>query len=133
MSVNIFRYKQALDDPTILFWSPRALSETGEWPYIYFLKLDQGQIYPNKDVLALQKIDRDKVSTTINALEVYNKKFIYAKVMPYTGRHAQCLHHNSLQFDSIYWDFASPCETRYDIELLLGFSIPDYPYVIAVN
>lgn len=53
--------------------------------------------------------------------------------MPYSGRHNQCFNHNSLSFDSIHWDFASPSETRYDIELLLGFSMPEYPYVLAVN
>ena len=36
--VNIFRYKQSLDDPTLLFWRPANIGQ--EWLLMYFLKLE---------------------------------------------------------------------------------------------
>ena len=36
--VNVFRLKQSLDDPKLLFWRPFEIIN-GEWPFIFFLKL----------------------------------------------------------------------------------------------
>jgi hypothetical protein len=47
--VNVFRLKQSLDDPSMLYWRPYAI-HYGEWPFIFFLKLDEGKLLPNKDL-----------------------------------------------------------------------------------
>ena len=47
IKVNVFRFKQSLDDPTLLFW--RQFDE-GEWPFIFFLKLSEGKLVTNKDL-----------------------------------------------------------------------------------
>jgi hypothetical protein len=49
IKVNVFRFKQSQDDPTLLFWRPWAINERGEWPFIFFLKLEEGKLLPNKD------------------------------------------------------------------------------------
>ena len=49
IKVNVFRFKLSLDDPTLLFWRPFALNE-GEWPYIFFLKLEEGKLLLNKNL-----------------------------------------------------------------------------------
>jgi hypothetical protein len=46
--VYVFRFKQSQDDPTLLFWRPWFIYE-GEWPFIFFLKLEEGKLLPNKD------------------------------------------------------------------------------------
>jgi hypothetical protein len=33
---------------TILFWSPLSINK-GDWPFIYFLKLEKGKIFANTD------------------------------------------------------------------------------------
>ena len=40
---NVFRFKNALDDPSLLFWRPFSIHE-GEWPFIFFLKMNAGRI-----------------------------------------------------------------------------------------
>ncbi len=47
IKVNVFRFKQSQDDPTLLFWRPWYIK--GEWPFIFFLKLEEGKLLPNKD------------------------------------------------------------------------------------
>jgi hypothetical protein len=47
IKVNVFRFKQSQDDPTLLFWRPWDIK--GEWPFIFFLKLEEGKLLPNKD------------------------------------------------------------------------------------
>jgi hypothetical protein len=47
--VNVFRYQQGLDDQMLLFWRPSAIYK-GEWPYIYALKLEEGNLIANSDV-----------------------------------------------------------------------------------
>lgn len=47
--VNVFRFKQSQDDSTMLFWRPFDLEEK-EWPFIFFLKLVDGKLFPNKDL-----------------------------------------------------------------------------------
>jgi hypothetical protein len=42
--------KQSLDDPTLLFWYPYNTND--DWPYIFFLKLAEGKLLPNKDLEA---------------------------------------------------------------------------------
>jgi hypothetical protein len=42
----VFRFKQSQDDPTLLFWRPWKLNE---WPFIFFLKLEERELLPNKD------------------------------------------------------------------------------------
>jgi hypothetical protein len=49
IKVNVFRFKQSQDDPTLLFWRPWAIKQGGEWPFIFFLKLEEGKLLPNKD------------------------------------------------------------------------------------
>ena len=49
LKVNVFRYKQSLDDKTLLFWTPWAMKK-GEWPFIYFLKLVEGKVIANTDL-----------------------------------------------------------------------------------
>jgi len=46
--VKVFRLKQSLDDPTLLFWRPFNL-KNGEWQFIFFLKLAEGMLLPNTD------------------------------------------------------------------------------------
>jgi hypothetical protein len=50
IKVNIFRYKQSLDDATLLFWAPWSIKTQGDWPYIYFLKLEEGKVIVNTDL-----------------------------------------------------------------------------------
>ena len=45
---NVFRLTQSLDDPTLLFWSPKNVKD--DWPFIFFLKLGEGTISLNKDL-----------------------------------------------------------------------------------
>jgi hypothetical protein len=47
--VNVFRFTQSQDDPKILFWRPLDIDE-GEWPYIFFLNVEEGNLFPNKDL-----------------------------------------------------------------------------------
>jgi hypothetical protein len=47
IKVNVFRFKQSQDDPTLLFWRPCDIED--EWPFIFFLKLEEGKLLPNKD------------------------------------------------------------------------------------
>jgi hypothetical protein len=47
IKVNVFRFKQSQDDPTLLFWRPWNIED--EWPFIFFLKLEEGKLLPNKD------------------------------------------------------------------------------------
>jgi hypothetical protein len=51
IKVNVFRFKQSQDDPTLLFWRPWAIfiKQGGEWPFIFFFKLEEGKLLPNKD------------------------------------------------------------------------------------
>ena len=49
IKVNVFRFKLSLDDPTLLFWRPCEIIE-GEWPYIFFLKLEEGKLLLNKNL-----------------------------------------------------------------------------------
>ena len=51
IKVNIFRFTQSLDDPTLLFWRPFALDDK-EWEYIFFLKLTEGKLHPYKDFIS---------------------------------------------------------------------------------
>ena len=34
--INVFRFKQSQDDPSLLFWRPYAINEKGEWSFIIF-------------------------------------------------------------------------------------------------
>ena len=46
--VNVFRYKQSLDDPTLVFWRPFDIKQ--EWLLMYFLKLEEGKVIANTDL-----------------------------------------------------------------------------------
>ncbi len=50
--INVFRFKQSLDDSMLLFWRPWAIDPFGEieWPFIFFLKLAEGRLLANKDL-----------------------------------------------------------------------------------
>ena len=48
INVNVFRYKQSLDDPTLIFWRPSIAN--GEWPFIYVFKLVEGKVVVNTDL-----------------------------------------------------------------------------------
>jgi hypothetical protein len=62
-----------LDDPTFLFWRPWNI-QSGEWPFIFFLKLDEGKLIANEDLgTPIQRIDLNKVHLTINGLEIAHK------------------------------------------------------------
>ena len=62
INVNVFRYKQSLDDPTLLFWGPWAIVD-GEWPFIFLFKLDEGKVVANTDLGSpIQMIDTTKVN-----------------------------------------------------------------------
>ena len=45
--INLFRFKQSLNDPTLLFWRP--FSVKNEFPFIFFLKLSEGKLLPNTE------------------------------------------------------------------------------------
>ena len=47
--INVFRFKQSLDDSTLLFWRPWDI-DVNEWPFIFFLKLAEGRLLANKDL-----------------------------------------------------------------------------------
>jgi hypothetical protein len=47
--INVFRFKQSLDDSTLLFWRPWHIAGN-EWPFIFFLKLAEGRLLANKDL-----------------------------------------------------------------------------------
>ena len=49
INVNVFRYKQSLDDPTLNFWRPWAINK-GEWPFIYVFQLIEGKVVVNTDL-----------------------------------------------------------------------------------
>ena len=58
IKVNVFRYTQNLDDSTLFFWRPFSIHH-GEWPYIYFLKLEEGRVIANIDLESpIQEIDK---------------------------------------------------------------------------
>lgn len=46
--LNVFRLKQSLDEPTLLFWRPWDVKV--EWPFIFFLKLAEGKLLPSKEL-----------------------------------------------------------------------------------
>ena len=46
--MNAGGYKQSLDDDSLLFWNPDDIED--EWPYIYFLKLEEGKVTANTDL-----------------------------------------------------------------------------------
>ena len=75
-TVEVFKLRQSLDDPTLLFWRPNdiRISEKGqEWPYIFFMKLDEGKLLTNSALgTPIQKIDLSKVRVAITGLEVAN-------------------------------------------------------------
>ena len=50
INVNVFRLKQSRDDPTLLFWRPYNIIEEHEWPFIFFLKLEEGKLVLNKNL-----------------------------------------------------------------------------------
>ena len=76
IKVNVYRYKQSLDDQALLFWRPCSIKRLGEWPFIYFLKLEKDKVIANTDLgAAIQKIDTTKVNICINALDMANKSF----------------------------------------------------------
>ena len=50
INVNVFRLKQSLDDPTLLFWRPFSIKKKGEWPNIFFIKLTEGKLLASKDL-----------------------------------------------------------------------------------
>ena len=80
IKVNVFRYTQSLDDSTLIFWRPRTI-RNGEWPYIYFLKLEEGRVIANTDLESpIQKIVTNKVKFVITILEMANKQFFYGWV-----------------------------------------------------
>ena len=73
IKVNVFRYTQNLDDSTLIFWRPNKIGN-GEWPYIYFLKLEEGRVIANIDLESpIQEIDKMKVRLSIPVLEMVNK------------------------------------------------------------
>jgi hypothetical protein len=47
--INVFRFKQSLDDSKLLFWRPWAIAGN-EFPFIFFLKLAEGRLLANKDL-----------------------------------------------------------------------------------
>ena len=49
INVNVFRYKQSIDDSTLLFWRPWSIIK-GEWPFIYVFKLVEGKVIVNTDL-----------------------------------------------------------------------------------
>ena len=50
IEVNVLRFKQSLDDPTLLFWRPWGIKNYGEWPYVFFLKLEEGRVLASSDL-----------------------------------------------------------------------------------
>ena len=50
IKVNVFRLKQSLTDPMLLFWRPFSIHAYKEWPYIFFLKLSGGKLLVNTDL-----------------------------------------------------------------------------------
>ncbi len=78
--INVFRFKQSLDNSTLLFWRPWYISG-GELPFILLFKLAEGRLLPNYDLEAsVQKIDLTIVSNSIDALEISNNSFLYSHV-----------------------------------------------------
>ena len=80
-TISIFRYKQSLDDPAILFWRP--FNVRGELMFMYFLKLDQGKVVANPeltDLLTLPLQVTINAGHEINVLELVNKSFLYGSV-----------------------------------------------------
>ena len=45
--VNVYRFKQSLDDQNLLFWRPFEIQR--ELPFIFFLRLADGKLLPNTD------------------------------------------------------------------------------------
>ncbi len=102
IKVNVFRFKQSLDDPTMLFWRPCEIYK-GEWPFIFFLKLEERKLLPNKDLEAsVQKIDRTKVNFTIPVLEIANKQFLYAYIQTDSTGHSATFN-GGKDFNQIDW------------------------------
>ena len=86
VKINVFRLKQSLDDPKLLFWRPAAIKV--EWPFIFYLKLEEGKLIPSKDLGAsVQKIDLNKLKVSISVLEIANKQFLYGYEQPGGGVH----------------------------------------------
>ena len=79
INFHVFRYNQSLDDPSVIFYKPWDVQE--EWPYIFFLKLEDGKVLVNQDMEEpVQKIDLMIIKSIIPVLEVTNKSFLYAFV-----------------------------------------------------
>ena len=76
VTVKVFRLRQSLDDPTLLFWRPNDIRKTEkgqEWPFIFFMKLDEGKLLTNSALgTPIQKIDLSKVRVAITGLEIAN-------------------------------------------------------------
>ena len=66
LEVNVFRFRQSLDDPTLIFWRPWEIAK--EWPYIFFLKINEG-FGPTP----IQKIDKTKLGIAIIELDIADK------------------------------------------------------------
>ena len=72
IKVNVFKLTQSLDDPSLIFWKPYCIKN--EWPFIFFLKLSEGKLFPNEDLVAsVKKIIFNKAIFWINTLEIANK------------------------------------------------------------
>ena len=83
MNVNIFRYQQALDDSSLLFWRPHAIKGlASEFPAIFFLRLIEGKVLVDMELMPspLQRVNTDKVSICISVLEIVNNAYLYAQV-----------------------------------------------------
>ena len=73
VEVNVFRFRQSLDDPTLIFWRPWEIAK--EWPYIFFLKINEGKLTINEDFgpTPIQKIDKTKLGIAIIELDIADK------------------------------------------------------------
>ena len=73
LEVNVFRFRQSLDDPTLIFWRPWEIAK--EWPYIFFLKINEGKLTINEDFgpTPIQKIDKTKLGIAIIELDIADK------------------------------------------------------------
>jgi hypothetical protein len=55
----------------LLFWQPFNIEE-GEWPYIFFFSLHEGNLTPNLDFgKPIQEIDKN-ILKTVSGLEIAN-------------------------------------------------------------
>ena len=86
-----------------------------------FFKLEEGKLFPNKDLDAsVQKIDLKKVNQVISILEIANKQFLYAFVQPDAINYSATFN-GGKDFNQMDWNSIQSSQSCFDMQLCHGY------------